>query len=89
MPKGKSRGKIFFFGDNPPKILFPSSALPSHYLVCESVFVLFLFFDDEVEKVVFVLQTLHASLEQHYISVECGLSWEGWDKRRWLQFLAV
>lgn len=46
-------------------------------------------FDDEVEKVVIIMRTLHASLEQHYISVLCGPSWEGWAKRRWLQFLAV
>lgn len=60
MPWGVGEGR-FFFVITHQKIYSPSSALPSYYLVCGSVFVLFLFFDDEVEKV-FILQTFHASL---------------------------
>lgn len=73
MPRGIGEER-FFFCDNSPKILFHSSDLLSHYLVCGSVFVLFLFFDDEVEKVVFILQTPHVSLGQHSVSLLCGPS---------------
>lgn len=45
-----------------------------------------LFFNGEVGKLSSILPTLHTSLEQHDICIQCGPSWEGGGKRRWLQF---
>lgn len=68
---GNRRGKIFFFVITHQK--FYSCPQPYPPIIwCVGGFLFCLFLDDEVEKIVFILQTLHASLEHHYISVLCG-----------------
>lgn len=72
------------------KSLYSLSTLPSHYLLRGSVFVLLLgcfFFHGEVGKVLSIVPTPHASLEQHLIDVQHGASQEGGSKRCGCSFL--